>query len=123
MKKKADIISFIVQLVIAVFALIAIKLAMDFILNYYRGNIEHYYQLLVDNGTYYLYKLLSYDVMPAFAKFKIIMFIIIVLIIVTGMIAFHFNKNSVKSRKVIIVSSSCLPIAFSLLYPLMVGSL
>ncbi len=43
------------------------------------------------------------------------------LVAVLGIIALTFNKDSGKLKKIIIISSSVLPIAFSAIYPLVLG--
>ena len=119
-RKRIDIISFVVQLITAIFATIAVKLEIDNILNYYNANLESYNKFLIHWGNYSWYELMPYDIRVIFRVFQVHMFIIIVLITVIGIVTFHFNKNSNRLKKIIIILSSVLPIAFSAVYSLIV---
>ena len=122
MKKKSNIILFVVQLITSIFATIVVKFEIDSMLNYYKANLESYNKFLIHWGNYSWYELMSYEIRGIFRIFQIHMFIIIVLITVIGIVTFHFNKNSVRLKKIIIILSSFLPIVFSAIYPIIVGN-
>ncbi len=118
MKKSKDIISFVNLIIISVFATAAVKLEMDWILNYFHDNNERYKNYLIANGNYSWYELMPRTIGKDFRGFQIQLIITVALVVFAGIVAFHFNKESKRFKKAIIIILSLLPIAFSLAYPL-----
>ena len=121
MKKNSDLLSFITAIAASILSGAAAILGTSLMINYYNTHLKEYDQYVLNHGTYSWYDLMPEEIRRVFRYYQIAMLIIFVISASAGMFAFHFNKNSGKKRKAVIICAAAMPAVLSALFPLVLS--
>lgn len=121
MKKNYAKISFIIQLVISFLCCGTVILGTGFMVKYFQDNCGRYTEHLLEYGNYSLYEMMANEINAVFRGFQIGFLIAFVLTAAAGIVAYHFNKSSSKAIKIAVIAASVLPVAVTLIYPVILS--